>query len=105
MNAIQHPKARLLARLKELDGRLHAVEAELEEPHSKDWDDMAIEREGDEVLEGLGEAGAQEILRIRAALQRLRDGTFGECVRCGEQISAARLEVLPDTPYCKNCAA
>lgn len=105
MTAYTAAKAKLLARLKELDGRLHDIEAELEIPHSKDWDEMAVEREGDEVLEGLGEAGLQEIARIKAALQRLREGTYGDCVRCGGEISAARLEVLPDTPFCKTCAA
>lgn len=98
-------KSKLLARLKELDGRLHGIEAELDKPHSKDWDEMAVEREGDEVLEGLGEAGQQEIARIQAALQRLREGIYGECVRCGGRISPERLEVLPDTPFCKTCAA
>ncbi|MGH1458668.1 MAG: TraR/DksA family transcriptional regulator [Paracoccaceae bacterium] len=105
MTAYTAAKAKLLARLKELDGRLHDIEAELETPHSKDWDEMAVEREGDEVLEGLGEAGLQEIARIKAALQRLREGTYGDCVRCGGEISAQRLEVLPDTPFCKTCAA
>lgn len=105
MTRFSAAQTKLLARLKELDGRLHDIEAELEAPHSKDWDEMALEREGDEVLEGLGEAGLHEIARIKAALQRLRAGTYGDCVRCGGEISAARLEVLPDTPFCKSCAA
>ena len=95
----------LLARLGELDSRLHQIEAELDEPHSKDWEENAVEREGDEVLERLGHSGEAEIARIRAALQRLRDGTYGECVRCGEDIATARLDTLPDTPLCRDCAA
>lgn len=95
----------LLSRLSELDSRLHQIESELDEPHSKDWDDAAIEHEGDEVLEHLGQSGQEEIARIRAALQRIRDGSYGTCARCGEQISAERLEVLPETPLCKDCAA
>ncbi|MCZ7675070.1 MAG: TraR/DksA family transcriptional regulator [Roseovarius sp.] len=95
----------LLARLAELDGRLHRIEAELDEPHSKDWGELAVEREDDEVLERLGENSGAEITRIRAALQRLREGTYGDCVRCGEEISEARLSILPDTPLCRDCAA
>ena len=95
----------LMVRLAELDGRLHQIEGELDEPHSKDWDDSAIEREGDEVLEQLGQSGQEEIARIRAALQRIRDGSYGECARCGEVIAPERLETLPDTPLCRNCAA
>ncbi len=97
-------KLALLKRLSELDSRLHAIEAELDAPHSKDWEDMAVEREGDEVLESLGTSGQEEILRIRAALRRLRDGEYGSCARCGDDIAAERLKVLPDTPLCRTCA-
>ena len=98
-------KDALLKRLSELDVRLHAIEAELDEEHSKDWEEAATEREGDEVLEQLGQSGQEEIVRIRAALQRIRDGEFGICGRCGENVSAERLAVLPDTPLCRDCAA
>jgi RNA polymerase-binding transcription factor DksA len=105
MQSIDTYRTALLKRLGELDSRLHKIEAELDEPHSKDWDDAAIETEGDQVLEHLGQSGQDEIARIRAALQRMRDGSYGECVRCGERISAERLSVLPETPFCKDCAA
>ncbi len=94
----------LLDRLAELDTRLHQIESELDAPVSKDWEESATEREGVEVLEQLGQSGQTEIARIRAALQRLRDGTYGECARCDEPISEERLAVLPDTPLCKTCA-
>ena len=58
----------LMGRLAELDSRLHKIEGALDEPHSKDWDDAAIEHENDEVLEQLGQSGQDEIVRIRAAL-------------------------------------
>lgn len=43
--------------------------------------------------------------RIDAALERIRAGTYGRCVVCGEQIAPERLEVLPETPYCMKDAA
>ncbi|MBX9603566.1 MAG: TraR/DksA family transcriptional regulator [Bryobacteraceae bacterium] len=47
---------------------------------------------------------ASEVLRdIRAAFARMEDGTFGECVRCGEAISQKRLLALPWTPNCIRC--
>ncbi len=98
-------RAALMARLEELDKRLHEIEIELDCPKSPDFSDMAIEREGDEVLEHLGQSGQDEIARIRAALGRLRDGSYGICVQCGEEISRERLEVLPETPLCRQCAA
>ncbi|MGX0902615.1 RNA polymerase-binding transcription factor DksA [Roseovarius sp. MBR-79] len=95
----------LLRRLHQLDARLHAIEAELDAPRDSDWDDDAIEREGDEVLEHLGQAGEAEIARIRAALDRIRTGSYGTCTRCAEEISTARLDILPETPLCQRCAA
>lgn len=105
MATIKERRAALLKRLGELDTRLQAIEDQLDEPHSKDWEDDAVEREGDEVLEQLGHSGKDEILRIRAALQRIRDDEYGYCARCGEEISSERLDVLPDTPLCRNCAS
>jgi len=95
----------LLDRLGELDGRLREIEAELVAPAPSDWEERAVEREDDEVLESLGQSSGVEIARIRAALKRLREGTYGECVRCGAPISDARLAALPDTPFCRDCAA
>lgn len=105
MTKIEDRKAVLLKRLSELDSRLHAIESELDTPHAKDWDDAAIEQEGEEVLEHLGLAGQDEIRSIRAALKRIRDGEYGFCTQCGAEISADRLDVLPATPFCKTCAA
>lgn len=97
-------KTMLMDRLKDLDSRLHEIEDTLDEPQSADTEERATEREGDEVLESLGQAGLLEVEQIRAALDRIRKGTFGVCVKCGEEISDERLNVLPQTPFCRNCA-
>lgn len=95
---------RLRARLEELENRLRRIEKSLESPGSKDDEERAIEREGDEVKEDLGNAGLDEIRMIRAALDRIGNGTYGECVNCGEDIAEARLDVVPHAPRCRNCA-
>lgn len=92
-------------RLAELGVRLQSIETELDSHHNPDWEELATEREGDEVLEATGRAGQEEIALIRAALQRIKDGTYGQCARCGEAIPEARLDALPWTPLCRNCAA
>ncbi|UWQ11887.1 TraR/DksA family transcriptional regulator [Aliiroseovarius crassostreae] len=91
-------------RLKELDVRLHEIEDELDSHQSKDWEELAVEREEDEVLEGLGTSGQEEIAKIKAALVRIDDGEYGVCVKCGDDIPEARLEVVPFTPFCPKCA-
>lgn len=40
---------------------------------------------------------------IRLALERLNDGSYGECLMCGDTIGAKRLEAVPWTPYCIRC--
>jgi DnaK suppressor protein len=40
---------------------------------------------------------------IRLALQRINDGSYGECLMCGDSIGPKRLEAVPWTPYCIRC--
>lgn len=46
---------------------------------------------------------AQELRRIDGALLRLKEGSFGECIDCGQQIPLARLEAEPTAARCVNC--
>lgn len=105
MTRLEDRKTQLLERRKELATRLHAIEEELDSHQSKDWEELAVEREEDEVLENLGEAGIREVEMIDLALKRMDEGEYGVCQRCGEEISEARLDLLPFTPLCRNCAA
>ena len=43
------------------------------------------------------------ILKIKEALGRIEDGTFGVCEECGEEIGEERLLVRPVTTLCINC--
>jgi len=97
-------KVQLITRLNELGARLHGIEDELLSHQTKDWEELAIEREHDEVLTSMGDGGKDEIRMIQAALDRLTEGEYGYCVTCGAQISEERLDVLPATPFCRNCA-
>lgn len=97
-------KKALEFRLVELGERLGMIEQELDSHHDPDWEELAVQREGDEVLEATGRAGKAEIPLIRAALRRIADGTYGDCAQCGAEIAEARLDALPWTPFCRNCA-
>lgn len=91
-------------RLAELHERLTEIDDQLDASQSKDWEELATERESDEMLERMGAEGKAEIAKIQAALTRMDEGEFGYCVRCGSEISEERLDVLPYTPFCRNCA-
>jgi DnaK suppressor protein len=42
--------------------------------------------------------------RVKQALSRAENGTYGVCVRCGREIHPDRLAVLPDARLCIECA-
>ncbi len=104
MTTTSDRKAQLETRLGELKSRLDRIEDELEQPVSDSFSEQAVEREEEEVLEDLGAAGQQEIRMIEAALKRIDAGTYGVCVRCGDPIAEERLNVVPQTPFCRDCA-
>jgi DnaK suppressor protein len=41
--------------------------------------------------------------QVRAASQRIADGTFGICIECEQAISPKRLAALPWAPRCLQC--
>jgi DnaK suppressor protein len=43
------------------------------------------------------------IKKIRNALNRIENGTFGVCEECGENISIKRLKARPVTTQCIDC--
>jgi DnaK suppressor protein len=43
------------------------------------------------------------IVKIKKALERIENGTFGICERCGEDISIKRLTARPVTTLCIDC--
>ena len=43
------------------------------------------------------------IVKIREALERIEQGTYGICEECGEEISAERLKARPVTTLCIEC--
>jgi len=43
------------------------------------------------------------ILKIKEALARIEEGTFGTCEECGEEISEERLKARPMTTLCIEC--
>ena len=46
---------------------------------------------------------ARRLKEIRRALQRLEEGVYGVCERCGRPINPERLEILPWSTLCVKC--
>lgn len=98
-------KARLEAQLAELEARQERIKENLDEPLSRASDDRAIEMEDDLSLAGQALLIEHEIASVQRALKRIEQGTYGECVRCGDQIAAKRLDARPEAALCFDCAS
>ena len=105
MASIDMRRRQLTERLAELNERMQLIDEELDAHNSRAWEELATERETDEVLEGMGLSAREEVKAIQAALERMDAGEYGYCVKCGDEISQERLDLLPYTPVCQNCAA
>lgn len=92
----QHLQNRMAVAVKE--GRQEVAEDTL------DVADQAVFSYQKEMLFSQGTEGHSQLTLVRLALERLEDGTFGECLHCGNVIGEKRLDALPWTPYCIECA-
>jgi DnaK suppressor protein len=68
-----------------------------------DPSDQAVLSYQRELMFSEGTTKRTHLALIRLALGRLNNGTYGECLMCGEEISPKRLEAVPWTPYCIRC--
>lgn len=53
----------------------------------------------------LMESDAGTLDRIEAALERIEEGTYGECEECGAKIPKTRLNAIPYATMCVKCAS
>jgi DnaK suppressor protein len=79
--------------------------------YGKDQEDDSIKDLGDqantaytrEFFFELGNGDRRLLRDVVSALQRIDEGSFGTCERCGETISEKRLEALPFARHCIDC--
>ena len=101
-------RSRLIARREELRARLEGVSADqrrLAEPLSADAPDRVSQTENDAVIETIGSAAHEELIKIDEALWRLENGRYGVCDSCGHPIEAARLDAVPYATRCVGCSS
>ena len=106
-SVLEEERTRLRALLEEHEierenARLAETAAERSpDPSSAEGGSMAFEYEKDLSVD----ANTEDLLRkAENALERLNQGAYGICESCGTAIPIARLEVLPYTTVCVECA-
>src|SRR5690348_18415919 len=81
----------------EQDGRSSA------EDTAQDVADRAANSYNKEFLFHQSNSERQLLQMVEGALSRVREGTYGECISCGKEINAKRLEAVPWTRHCIEC--
>ena len=97
-------KKRLLdERDKIIQAKNNKAGQEISNTQSGDEADMAsAEMELDAMYQG-DQRGHNMLQDIQDALQKIEDGTYGECENCGEDISIARFVANPMAKLCVDC--
>ena len=70
---------------------------------TQDVADQAVSSYQKELLFTQGTNGHSQLSLVRLALERIDEGSYGECLQCGTTIGEKRLDALPWTPYCIAC--
>jgi DnaK suppressor protein len=52
----------------------------------------------------LAEGARRELADIEAALERIEEGRYGRCLKCGGPIGLQRLRAIPEARYCVSCS-
>ncbi|MCQ8129693.1 TraR/DksA family transcriptional regulator [Methylomonas rivi] len=107
MKEYQEVRNHLLSMLEELDDRLGKITDDvkhIDKPPEQDFSEQAVEAENDEVLDALGNAARDEVEKIKQAISRIDDGSYGICLSCGQPIKKERLMALPYANLCIQCA-
>src|SRR6476619_3632729 len=81
----------------EQDGR--AADSE----NAQDIADRAASSYNKEFLFHQSNNERQLLQMVEGALDRIREGNFGECISCGKEINPKRLEAVPWTRHCIEC--
>ena len=92
----QQSLRKMVSRTEE-DGRIADQDA------AQDIADRAASSYTKEFLFSQSNNDRQLLQMVETALQRIREGSFGECVSCGSEINPKRLEAVPWTRYCIEC--
>jgi RNA polymerase-binding transcription factor DksA len=102
MNYAVH-KQRLIDMEERLTSRVEdqtALRREHSETVAGDSGDASVASENVRQRFAQAESGSNVLAQVRAALERIAAGTFGQCMVDGEPIEPARLEASPWVPYC-----
>jgi DnaK suppressor protein len=99
-------KKRLEDRQKDLRRTVSRIEQDgrtADEEATQDIADRAASSYNKEFLFHKSNNDRQLLNMVEGALSRIREGSFGECISCGNEINPKRLDAVPWTRHCIEC--
>ena len=102
---LQHFKKILTEQLEALQDKSskNRVTTLAESEQISDFTDQATLESDIDMNIHIKERDSKLIIKIKKALERIEEGTYGVCDECEEEISEKRLEARPVTTVCINC--
>jgi DnaK suppressor protein len=94
-------ETRLAALRRDFDSIVHASASGADDEHDPEGSSTAFDRQH---VAALLRQAADQLAEIARADQRLDDGSYGRCERCGLPIAAERLAARPAAATCITCA-
>ena len=101
----EHFKLLLEARIVEAERTIANSEQEIRAISARQADnaDQAAAEYERQALAHKAVVARQTLQNLRQALERIVQGTFGECAECGNDIEPKRIEAIPWARYCLKC--
>jgi RNA polymerase-binding transcription factor DksA len=105
-DAVARERRRLIEQIAALDAAHAAIvedrdQGGTDDEHDPDGSTIAFERAQ---VASLRSEAQDRLVALDEADARIRAGSYGTCARCGAPIGADRLDALPATPFCVDCA-
>ena len=91
---------RLTEQLERSEQQLVGLESALTDMHHG-HDTIQEDRDGTRLVV---DSIREDVRRIKSALGRIEQGTYGRCVTCSSMIAPERLEAIPSADHCTRCA-
>ena len=97
---LQQVREELIAKIRRAysNGRDEKISAE-----PSDSADLALSSYTKEFLYKLSDVERVQIVEVESALNRIDDGSYGECIDCGNPVPPRRLEIVPWACRCTAC--
>lgn len=96
-------RARLMGDKARLEKELEAVDPRRLEAAGRDEEEQADEVEEMASRFALTEVIRRRLTRVKSALSKMQNKTYGICEDCGKPIEGKLLEIDPESRYCKAC--